>query len=265
MSGRRLIITLTNPIPPEAELSKDSVARKLRDSSSIFKDGVFFTGSENNGGNAVGALYPLLHLNMDKPTIKTLLERPKKFIKSIGIGSFNYGMVQGVFTELEQILVTKERQPVFETNAIVLLGCKVMESGSRTAKSLEKYWKAWTNINLLKTFILQAKIEVQNISFLRQTSPGNNKMFMYIMLMNVKVEDYNQEMSILDGLQKMRGSIVACYAALYKVSGDLSRSKSEESMENLIEVVSGGTEKSRRRRSKKESRSERRSKSVNTL
>ena len=32
-----------------------------------------------------------------------------------------------------------------------------MESGSRTAKSLEKYWKAWTNINLLKTFILQVK------------------------------------------------------------------------------------------------------------
>ena len=27
----------------------------------------------------------------------------RKFIKSIGIGSFNYGMVQGVFTELEQV------------------------------------------------------------------------------------------------------------------------------------------------------------------
>ena len=27
----------------------------------------------------------------------------RKFVKSIGIGSFNYGMVQGVFTELEQV------------------------------------------------------------------------------------------------------------------------------------------------------------------
>ena len=45
---------------------------------------------------------------------------------------------------------------------------------------------------ILKFFtFFQAKIEVQNISFLRQTSPGNNKMFMYIMLMNVKVRSHN--------------------------------------------------------------------------
>ena len=38
-----------------------------------------------------------------------------------------------------------------------------MESGSRTAKNLEKYWKSWTNINVLKTFILQVYLSEKSV------------------------------------------------------------------------------------------------------
>ena len=54
MSGRKVLITFPNP-PGEAFTgSKDSLARKLKNSSHIYNSGVFFSGAENNGGNSLG-------------------------------------------------------------------------------------------------------------------------------------------------------------------------------------------------------------------
>ena len=53
-------------------------------------------------------------------------------------------------------------------------------------------------------------------------------------------EDFREETKVLSGLQQLRGSVLTGYAALYTVMGDISRSRSEESMDRLIETVSGG-------------------------
>ena len=38
----------------ESNISKESLAKRLKDSSSTFLTGVFFKGAENSGGNALG-------------------------------------------------------------------------------------------------------------------------------------------------------------------------------------------------------------------
>ena len=66
---------------------------------------------------------------------------------------------------------------------------------------------------------------------------------------------------MLSSLQTLRGSVITGYCALYTVMGDLSRSRSEESMDRLIEGASRDGEERR----KKKKRSQERLKSSNTL
>ena len=67
---------------------------------------------------------------------------------------------------------------------------------------------------------------------------------MYYVMINLKLSGHSDEMIVLSGPQKLRGSVVAGYTALYTVLGKLERSKSEESMERLILTVSGEHERS---------------------
>jgi hypothetical protein len=61
---------------------------------------------------------------------------------------------------------------------------------------------------------------------------------MYCILVNIKIDGFREETKVLAGLQKLRGSVLTGYTAVYTVMGDISRSKSEESMDRL--TVSGG-------------------------
>ena len=54
MSNRQYLITIVHPIKGESSTSKESLAKRLKDSSSSFSTGVFFKGAENSGGNALG-------------------------------------------------------------------------------------------------------------------------------------------------------------------------------------------------------------------
>jgi hypothetical protein len=54
MSGRKVLLTFPNPPGESVTVSKESLARKLKSSSSVFNSGVFFSGAENNGGNSLG-------------------------------------------------------------------------------------------------------------------------------------------------------------------------------------------------------------------
>ena len=78
------------------------------------------------------------------------------------------------------------------------------------------------------------------MTFLKQVVPTDPKIFMYCILINIRIEDFREETKVLSGLQQLRGSVLTGYAALYTVMGDISRSRSEESMDRLIETVSGG-------------------------
>jgi hypothetical protein len=61
----------------------------------------------------------------------------------------------------------------------------------------------------------------------------------------------SQETAVLSGLQQLRGSVIAGYCALYTVMGDLSKSRSEESIERLIEGASRDGEEEKRKRKKR--------------
>ena len=61
---------------------------------------------------------------------------------------------------------------------------------------------------------------------------------MYCIMINMRLAGDRDETRVLAGLQRMRGSVVSGYTALYTVLGKLSRSRSEESMERLILTVS---------------------------
>ena len=51
------LITILHPLQAEHHhhaMTKEALARKLKDSSSTFLTGVIFKGAENSGGNALG-------------------------------------------------------------------------------------------------------------------------------------------------------------------------------------------------------------------
>ena len=73
--------------------------------------------------------------------------------------------------------------------------------------------------------------------------PSDPHIFMYCILVNLQLVGEEEETRVLAGLQKMRGSVVAGYTALYTVMGSLGRSSSQESMERLIMNVSRGEER----------------------
>jgi len=238
----------------------------MRENSNFFQMGAFFRSIENSGGNSIGALFPIIHMATDSGTIKELSEHPRKISKNIVInGSLTSSVSQAIYREVDQIDVAQSSGKEYTTNYIIFLGCKVLELGSRTAQGLEKFWQRWTNIHVLKAYLLKEKICVQNISFMKQIVPQTCESFSYIILFNIKLVSLRDVTMVLDGLQRMRGSVVAAYAALYNVVGDVSRSRSEESMERLIQTVSDSGADSRRSRAKRSKDSRRRPRSVNTV
>jgi len=110
---------------------------------------------------------------------------------------------------------------------------KILETGSRVAKGLEFSWKSWTNIGVLIAFLQENEILVQNLVFLKQIVPSDPRIFMYCVLINLKLTGDEDETKVLAGLQKLRGSVVAGYTALYTVLGELGRSRN---VVNLREI-----------------------------
>ena len=136
-------------------------------------------------------------------------------------------MSQGVFTTLDNVDVARDgRQHHYDTNAVIMVGCKVLETGSRVAKGLEFSWKSWTNIGVLIAYLQEVKnnlfqsnflslyliifcyqneIIVQNLMFLKQVVPLDPGMFMYVVLVNMRLAGLGDETRVLAGLQKLRG------------------------------------------------------------
>merc|ERR1712106_1244011 len=200
MSGRKVLITFPNP-PGEAFTgSKDSLARKLKNSSHIYNSGVFFSGAENNGGNSLGALFPILHLVADLPIIKELTEQPRRLARSLVVGGSKLGINQAVFVEKDQDDIRGGENHHHETNSIILIGCKVLEVGSRTGKGVEASWRSWTNIGVLVNYLIKADIEIQNLTFLKQILPSDPRIFMYCILINIRIIGLEQETKVLSGL-----------------------------------------------------------------
>ena len=141
MTGRKLMLTLLHPLPPDVSISKNSLAKKLSKSSSVFESGVIFKGAENSGGNALGALYPILHLTSHTTEARRLAN-------TINTPTGTLAISQAVYTELDTVDVAGE-QARYDTNSIILVGCKILEVGSRVAKGLETSWRSWTNIGVL--------------------------------------------------------------------------------------------------------------------
>ena len=71
----------------------------------------------------------------------------------------------------------------------------------------------------------QNEILVQNLVFLKQIVPSDPRIFMYCVLINLKLTGDEDETKVLAGLQKLRGSVVAGYTALYTVLGEVGRSR----------------------------------------
>ena len=129
---------------------------------------------------------------------------------------------------------------------------QILETGSRVAKGLEYSWKSWTNVGVLVSYLqevcyfkkhsivskkntsLQKQIIVQNLQFLKQSVPSDTRIFMYCIMINMKLVGMSDENTVLAGLQKMRGSVVSGYT----VVGNTGRSNSMDSMERMIETVS---------------------------
>ena len=117
---RKLLLTLLHPLPQDISISKDSAAKKLKKSSSMFESGVMFKGAENSGGNALGALYPLLHLSTETHDVK-------KLAKTVSTSSGVLSISQAVYAELDTVDVAGEHHR-YDTNSVILVGCKVKSS-----------------------------------------------------------------------------------------------------------------------------------------
>ena len=146
MSPKQFLITIVHP-PQESNitLSKESLAKRLKDSSSTFLTGVFFKGAENSGGNSLGganksilnaifliykvilfqALFPIIHLNSDEAVIKEKKSNPRKLMRSVEAGrGVSLTLSQAVFEEHDNVDVAHNADH-YNTNAIILVGCKV--------------------------------------------------------------------------------------------------------------------------------------------
>ena len=120
MTGRRLMLTLLHPLPADVSMSKNSLAKKLSKSSSVFESGVIFKGAENSGGNALGALYPIIHLTPHTGEARRLAN-------TINTSSGPLAISQAVYTELDTVDIAGERSGSrYDTNSIILVGCKVV-------------------------------------------------------------------------------------------------------------------------------------------
>ena len=112
------MLSLLHPLPPHISLSKDSAAKKLKKSSGVFESGVMLKGAENSGGNALGALYPVLHLT-------TETTEARRLVKTVNTSSGTIPISQAIYTELDAVDVAGE-QARYDTNSIILVGCKVV-------------------------------------------------------------------------------------------------------------------------------------------
>ena len=170
-------------------------------------------------------------------------------MKSINIHGSSLSLSQAVYSEIDMVDVDHghhgDHGDHYNTNAVIILGCKVsyckekmrqvnlicriyqiLETGSRVAKGLELSWKSWTNVGVLiaylqevicnflpeihiQEFCFQYDIVVQNLNFLKQIVPMDPKIFMYFVMINLKLTGHKDEMIVLSGLQKLRGSVVA--------------------------------------------------------
>ena len=63
---------MLQPLKSDFVISKESLAKKIKDKSSAFLTGVFFKGAENSGGNALGGLDFVYHRFFVKKFIKPL-------------------------------------------------------------------------------------------------------------------------------------------------------------------------------------------------
>ena len=82
-------------------------------------------------------------------------------------GHQELGVSQGVFTTLDNVDVARDgRQHHYDTNAVIMVGCKVLETGSRVAKGLEFSWKSWTNIGVLIAYLQEVKNNLFQSDFL---------------------------------------------------------------------------------------------------
>ena len=118
MTSRKLLLTLLHPLPAHITLSKDSAAKRLKKSAGVFESGVMFKGAENSGGNALGALYPLLHLTSE-------IGETKKLAKTVNTSSGALAISQAVYKELDAVDVAGEHVR-YDTNSVILVGCKVV-------------------------------------------------------------------------------------------------------------------------------------------
>ena len=120
MTGRKLMLTLLHPLPPAVSISKNSLAKKLSKSSSVFESGVIFKGAENSGGNALGALYPIIHLTPHTTEARRLAN-------TVNSSSGPLAISQAVYTELDTVDIAGEQPGSrYDTNSIILVGCKVV-------------------------------------------------------------------------------------------------------------------------------------------
>ena len=131
---RKLLLTLLHPLPSDISISKESAAKKLKKSSAMFESGVMFKGAENSGGNALGALYPLLHLSTETHDVR-------KLAKSVNTSSGPLPISQAVYAELDAVDVAGERVR-YDTNSVILVGCKVKSSSLKNKlRSASRYWR----------------------------------------------------------------------------------------------------------------------------
>jgi len=243
MSGRKVLLTIPDPPGSSYKGSHDTIVRSLRGVSPVFSTGVFYRGTEDNGGNSLGALFPVVHVSTDAREIRAREDKSSALDRTLVLpGHMKVGLNQGVYIEQDQDDLGDGKHRRHTTNAIILVGCKVLEAGSRTAKGMEASWRTWTNIGLLCSKLESEHIELQTAAFLRQIVPRDPHIFMYCILLSLRLNDLEDETTVLALLQQMRGSVITGYAALYISDGGLSKSRSEESMERLIEGASGGKE-----------------------
>ena len=75
-------------------------------------------------------MFPIIHLTSDAGVLKEKKSNPRKLMKNFDLGGHSLQMSQAVFEEFDSVDVANDSRDQYNTNAIILVGCKVGKPSS---------------------------------------------------------------------------------------------------------------------------------------
>ncbi|GFQ89502.1 uncharacterized protein TNCT_49911 [Trichonephila clavata] len=160
-------------------------------------------------------MYPIIHYAEVCPNGN----RPPMSLQDPAALGQEFILKQGLYSEVKYAIPpnfrkapTTKDEPVHK--AYIFMGFKKLDS--HFSEVLEDSWKDWTSARFIY-MNLSDKFGTKRLSFYRRMAPRDPDMFMYIMTVECAWVTSENEISLLDFVQKFRVERMMGYLSVYKV------------------------------------------------